>query len=112
MKAAKKKKRTIDPANKPGPKLKNPLDKVIKFYPDFSDKEIAEKLKVKESYVRNVGGRYKLKKNMGGKTNFRWSAAEIRALHKYTDYSMSLLMEKLPGRTKWAIIGKKRDLNI
>jgi hypothetical protein len=86
------------------PKI-NPLDKVKVLYPDFSDKEIAEKLKVKESYVRNVGGRFGLKKK-----NRNWKEKEKKDLLKYYEYGISFCLEKLPHRTKWAIVNKYREL--
>lgn len=84
---------------------KNPLDKIIAAYPHFPDKEIAAKFKVKLSYVRNIGGRYGLKKLARP-----WSAKETKILLKFYDRGMAGLVGLLPNRSKWAMINKYREL--
>lgn len=84
---------------------KNPLDKIIMLYPTMSDKDLAKKMNVKISYVRNVGGRYGLKK----KARY-WSEKDKKTLLKHYKDGLVIVMEKLPKRSKWAIINKYREL--
>lgn len=85
------------------------LDKIKELYPTIPDKELAEKFGVTEKYVRNVGGRYGLKKN------YHWSEKEKKLILKYYEYGVAFVQAKLaekefPDRTKWAIINMYREL--
>lgn len=69
------------------------------------DAELAAKLNVKVSYVRNVGGRFKLIKKFR-----KWSKKEIQLLLKYYEFGAEVLAAHLPNRTYWACVNKYREV--
>lgn len=82
-----------------------PWDKLDKMLPEMPDKEVAAKLGLPLSSVRTYGQRKGLKK-----TYNEWSKSEIKTLKKEYKFGIAWVMDKLPNRTKWAIINKYREV--
>lgn len=81
-------------------------EKVKTLYKNHTDREISEKLGIPRSTVASVARREGLTK-----PNPRlWSEKEKKTLLKYYEYGIAFVMDKLPRRTKWAIINKYREL--
>lgn len=78
------------------------LDKLL---PIMSDKEVAAKLNLPLTTVRSHAANRKIKK-----TYNEWSKSEIKTLKKEYQFGIAWVMDKLTGRTKWAIINKYREV--
>lgn len=80
--------------------------KIKNLYPNYTDSEIAKKLGVHRGSVATIAKQLGLKK-----PNPRaWKKKEINDLLKYYEYGIAFAMNKLPNRSKWAIVNKYREL--
>lgn len=82
-----------------------PWEKLDKMLPNMPDKEVAKKLGLPLSSVRTYGQRKGLKK-----TYRNWTKKELAVLKKEYQFGIAWVMDKLPGRSKWAIINKYREI--
>lgn len=80
-------------------------DKLDKLLPIMSDKEVANKLNIPLTTVRSHAANRKIKK-----TYSEWSKEDLKTLKKEYPFGIAWVMDKLPNRSKWAIINKYREV--